>query len=135
MTEPAAGHNKTGHSGPKEDSTPRRGSDAKPADARLLRLVLRVAADPERFADARVSEVPDHAVGRVLEIVTVVDPDARIVGDEGDLIGLTGRDLERVGPPWASRRLDPVVAQHHRVMAVQVHRMTVAAGVLDPQPR
>ena len=57
------------------------------------------AADPVRGGDAFVHEVGHQAFGGVGEVVAVVHPEAGVVGDEGDLVGLVVADLEGVDPP------------------------------------
>jgi len=71
---------------------------------RSLRLVAGVRAQLVRRGDALVHQVGDHALGRVLEVVAVVHPDAGVVGDEGDLEGLALLHVERVEPPRAAGR-------------------------------
>src|SRR5215210_4193571 len=48
----------------------------------LLRRVVLVAPDPEGLGVTGVGEVRHQAVPFVVEVVAVVHPDARVVGDE-----------------------------------------------------
>ena len=68
---------------------------------------------------------------RMDEVVAVVRPDPRVVGHERDVVALTVADPQRVHPPRAPRRGYAVARQHHHPVAVQVHRVHLAAGVGD----
>src|SRR5829696_10567331 len=91
-------------------------------------LVVGWSCDPVRAVDAVVHEVRDHALGSVFEVVAVVHPDAGVVGHEGDVVGLVSQDVERVNPPRASDGRYPVAGQYDHMMAMQVHRMHLAAA-------
>jgi hypothetical protein len=96
-----------------------------------LRLVIRRSCDPVGSVKPVIHEVRDHALGGVLQIVTVVHPDARVVRHESDVVALVRQDVERVDPPRATAGCHTIASQHDHVMAVQVHRMHFAAAVLD----
>src|SRR5215211_3753996 len=61
----------------------------------------------------------------------MVHPDARIVCHEGDVIALVGQNVQRVHPPRTPRGSYPIASQHDHVMTMQMHRMHLAAAVLD----
>ena len=52
--------------------------------------------------------------------------------DERDVVRLAVGHVQRVHPPRAAAGRHPVAGEHHRVVAVQVHRVHVAAVVADP---
>ena len=64
----------------------------------------------------------------------MVHPDPRVVGHERDVVGLAVLHVERVHPPRAAGRRHPVAGQHHGVVPVQVHRVHLAAVVVDVHP-
>src|SRR5215218_2661553 len=67
-----------------------------------LRLVPACVADQVWRRHALVRQVHRHPRCRVVEVVAVVHPDARIVGAKADLEYLAGLDLQRVRPPGAT---------------------------------
>jgi hypothetical protein len=67
----------------------------------------------------------------MVEVVAVVHPDAGVVGNEGDLVGLAVLHVQRVDPPRAAGGGHTVPAQDDGMVAVQMHGMHVAAAVAD----
>src|SRR5215210_1915834 len=86
-----------------------------------LRTVAHFLAGLERRGHTFVAKVHRHPLGSMVEVVAVVHPDAGIVGLEGDLVGLAGRDVEGIRPPRAAAYGFAVAAQDEHVVAVQVH--------------
>ena len=76
--------------------------------AGLFGVVVGVAADDVRRGDAGVHQVRDQSLRRVRQVVAVVHPDAGVVGDERDLVGLAvaRRRASRptTGCRWPARR-------------------------------
>ena len=76
-----------------------------------------------RRVHAGVHQVRDQALGGVVQVVAVVHPDARVVGQEGDLV-LLARARPRASRPTTGCRWPlAVAAEHDGVVAVQVHRV------------
>src|SRR3954451_15049516 len=105
-----------------------------PGPEALLRLVAGVTADAVGLGDVVVHQVCEEPLVGVLEVVAVIHPDARVVGHESDVVGLTVLDVEGVEPPGAAGGLHAVAGQDYRVVPVQVHRVHVPAAVGDPHP-
>ena len=89
--------------------------DAPAPGPALLRLVAGVAAESVGIGHAAVHQVGDQALGRVLEVVAVVHPDARVVGDERDLDGLVVLGA-RQRQQHVERALEAVEAHHQGVL-------------------
>jgi hypothetical protein len=60
----------------------------------LLGCVAALTAHEERARHAALRQVGDHALLGVRQVVAVVHPDAGIVRDEGDLVGVAVVDVE-----------------------------------------
>ena len=107
-------------------------SSAQPTDGvALLRSIARSSAYAVRRRNPLIHQMRHHSLRRMTQMVAVVEPDARVAGNERNVVRLTLEDVQRVDPPRASRRGDAVTGEHHSVMTVQVHGMQLAAVVVD----
>lgn len=70
-------------------------------------------------------------VGRVMQFVAMEDPFARIVGDEIDIVGLTGIDRYRVDNLRNGERM-AVLRNDAKIMTVHIHRVNAVAYVGQP---
>src|SRR5262245_57266476 len=73
------------------------------AAAPSLRPVGSIVPHLEGRRDALVGEMHDKSVGRVLEIVTMIQPNPRVVSQERHVVALPRRNIQCVRPPRATR--------------------------------
>ena len=74
----------------------------------LLGLVIGRSTDPVRRTYSLIHQVSHHALGGVPEMVAVVEPDARVVRNERNVIGLAFEHVQRVDPPRAAGSGDAI---------------------------
>ena len=72
-----------------------------------------------------------HTGGGVVEVVTVVHPDARVVRRKAIVVLVAGVDVQRVGPPRTTGRRLSVAAENEGMVAVEVHRVHHVRVVRD----
>lgn len=111
-----------------------RATKPPPGTARATPGCCRWPFQSGRGMDTLRGDVGRHPGGRMLKAVAVVQPDPGVVGAEGDVVGLAGCDVERVGPPRAAGGRLAVAREHRRRLAVQVHGVVVGTAVDDGDP-